>query len=126
MALKVTEFDRSVKHRVVLNDDCDETVATNVVGGPGLLKTIIINNVQGSAINYVRCANGSSSTIGADEIRVSVPCDGREKKTVEFPDGIPFNRGISLWCSSDADPSGNTAPAVTVTGGKVLVTLVVS
>ena len=125
MTLKVTEFDRSLKYRIVLNDDCDENVAANVVGGPGMLKSIVFDNTQGSTTNYIRCANGSSSTIADDEIRVSAACTGHSKRTIEFPDGLPFDLGLSFWCSADADPSGNTAPAMTVTGGKVIVTLVV-
>lgn len=126
MALKVTEFDRSIKHRIILNDDCGVTVSTNVAGGPCTLKSIIFDNIQGKTVNYVRCANGTSSTIAADEILVSVPCSSRTKSTIEFPDGIPFDRGISFWCSSDADPSGTDIPTMTTNTGKVTVTLVVA
>ncbi len=85
MTLSVSGFDRSLKHRIVVNDDCDETVATNVLGGPGILKTVIIDNIQGSATNYVRCANGSSATIAAETILLSVPGSAGKKTNNEFP-----------------------------------------
>ena len=124
MTLSVSGFDRSLKHRIVINDDCDETVSTNILGGPGILKTVIIDNIQGSAANYVRCANGSSSTIAADTILVSVPGVSGQKTTIEFPDGIPFDKALSFWCSASADPTGTSAPATTVNTGKITVTLV--
>jgi hypothetical protein len=124
MTLSVSGFDRSLKHRIVVNDDCDETISTNVLGGPGVLKTVIIDNIQGNAINYVRCANGSSSTIANDTILASVPGAAGQKTTIEFPEGIPFDKALSFWCSSSANPAGTSAPSTTVNTGKITVTLV--
>jgi hypothetical protein len=124
MALYATEFDRSVKHRVVYDDSCTTTVNSDASGGPCVLKSIIIDNTAGSGINYVRCANGRGSTIGADEIRVSVPCPGRVKRTIQFPDGVPFERGLSFWCSGNTNPVSNTAPNLTSNTAKIVVTLV--
>jgi len=124
MTLFATEFDRSFKHRVVHSDDCVATINRNVAGGPCTLLSIIIDNIEGDTTNYVRCANGSSDTIGTDEIRVSVPCDGVNKRTIEFPDGIPFDRGLSFWCSSGSSITSSAAPSTTVNGGKIKVTLV--
>ena len=67
MTLFVTEFDRSVKNRVIHSDDCTATVNKNVAGGPCTLMSIVIDNIEGDTTNYVRCSNGSSGTVGADD-----------------------------------------------------------
>jgi len=124
MALFVTEFDRSFKHRVVYSDDCTATISTNVAGGPCVLKSIIVDNIEGSNINWVRCANGTSASLGSDEVRVSVPCPKTTKRTFSFPEGIPFENGLSFWCSGSSTITSGTAPNTTIQTGKIKVTLV--
>ena len=86
--------------------------------------SIVIDNIEGDTTNYVRCSNGSSGTVGSDDIRVNVPCAGVNKEVVEFPGGIPFNRGLSFWCSSGASITSTSAPSTTASDGKIKVTLV--
>jgi len=124
MTLFATEFDRSFKHRVVHSDDCVATVNANVAGGPCVLMSVTIDNIEGSAINWVRCANGTSSSVGADEIRVNVPCPKQTKRTFTFPEGIPFKDGLSFWCSGSSTIDASTVPNTTVNTGKIKVTLV--
>ena len=124
MTLFATEFDRSFKHRVIHSDDCTTTINVTVAGGPCGLKSLIIDNVEGSAINWVRCANGMSSSLGGNEVRVSVPCPKVSKRTFTFPEGIPFESGLSFWCSGSGTLNSSTAPNTTIQTGKIKVTLV--
>jgi len=124
MTLFASEFDRSFRHRVVHSDDCKATINKNVSGGPCVLKSIIVDNIEGDDINWIRCSNGTSGTIGSDEIRVSVPCPKISKRTFTFPDGIPFDQSLSFWCSGSSTLNSTSVPNITTATGKIKVTLV--
>lgn len=126
MALYTSKLGRALPYKVITQDDAGIAINQNVSGGPCTLHSITVDNLAGSAINYVRVTNGDVASVGGSQAILSFACDARAHRTLIIPGGLKLNRSLSFWLSSDTNPQGTNAPLKVASTNKLAVTLVIS
>ena len=122
MALSVSGFDPSLDYKIIYQSVAVNSANVDVAQGPCSLISAVIDNGSGTADCFLKLFDGDSATVGTSIPNLIFRCKQETAQRFEVPEGVSFTN-LSFWVTRNAADLDNTVP--TVSGGNVLVTLVV-
>ena len=123
MSLSITSWPQAVAFRVVYEDNANTTVRTNVLGSTGAIRTVVVDNSQGSAACFLKIVDSFTAVVGTEPDWIFRIGSGK-KETIVLSGSGQFSTGLSFWTPLNAAVGDNNHPSV-VTAGTVKVTLIV-